>query len=652
MLKLVIREPGKQLREFQLKEEPYTLGRDKQNDIVVSDETVSRKHAQIRFENGCFIIEDLKSTAGVHVNRKRIKQACILSVGDDIFIGSTEINIEEEKSQEDKTTSLDLYEDDKTKALGPQAPAESTRKPAGEETVYIHPDEAEQEKVINYNRLLAISKKHFGKEYVLDQSETTIGRSQDCSITLDDKTVSGIHAMIRMERDDCILNDMNSKNGTLLNGSPVLEASMLRNGDEIEIGSFKFKFVHKDAAISRAQLLSEVKKKENKNFTNIALIGSLTLVCIVIVLVAISRQTKETEKRPVVTDRVEPLVSEKPAIDTPEEPAVRDVLAKSMADVYYSAANEFLKNRLWDEAIGKFEEAERIDPHYPGVQDAIIQAKKEAINCSLLEKGLLLVSQGRYTEGIEKLREIPQESVYNDETMLEIQIARDEMDQSMAREKIRVTNKTEQIPQTLSLNQKAKELIHQALKYYAEGNTKIAITKLNTALELNMTPDDPLRTRALSLKENMEKIQEVYDQGLSEYNNKQFGQAFQTWSEVLRIDQEIIGKEESHFSSRIAIYMADEFYRQAREAYENDQYIKAYSNCTKALKANSGHKGCLEIEGLLAEKAKKLYEEGYILEDLNPTQAVQKWKMVLGMSSPESEYYQKAKSRIAKYELQ
>jgi len=652
MLKLVIREPGKQHREFQLKEEPYTLGRDKENDIVVSDETVSRRHAQIRFENGRFIIEDLKSTAGVHVNRKRIKQACILSVGDDIFIGSTEINIEEEKSQEDKTTSLDVHEDDKTKALSPKGRAGSTRRPAGDETVYIHPGEEEQEKVVNYNRLLAISKKHFGKEYVLDQSETTIGRSQDCSITLDDKTVSSIHATIRLERDDCILNDMNSRNGTLLNGSAVREASTLRNGDEIEIGSFKLKFIHKEAAISRAQLLSEVKKKENKTFTNKALIGSLALVCIVIVLVAISRQTKETQKRPVVTERVEPLVSEEPALDTGDKPAVRDVLAKSMADVYYSAATEFLENRLWDEAIGKFEEAERIDPDYPGVQDAITQARKEAINRSLLEEGLLLVSQGRYTEGIEKLQKIPEESVYVDETMLEIQIARDEMNQSKAREKIKVTKKTEGSPQTLSLNQKGKELIHQALKYYAEGNTKIAITKLNTALELSMTPDDPLKTRALSLKENMKKIQEVYDQGLSEYNGKQFGQAFQTWSEALRIDQEIIGKEESHFSSRIAIYMADEFYRQARDAYENDQYIKAYSNCTKALKANSGHKGCLEIEGLLAEKAKKLYEEGYILEDLNPTQAIQKWKMVLQMCSPENQYYQKARSRIARYELQ
>jgi tetratricopeptide (TPR) repeat protein len=96
--------------------------------------------------------------------------------------------------------------------------------------------------------------------------------------------------------------------------------------------------------------------------------------------------------------------------------------------------------------------------------------------------------------------------------------------------------------------------------------------------------------------------------------------------------------------------MADEFYRQARDVYENEQYVEAYAKCTKALKASPGHRGCLEINSLLAEKAKRLYEDGYILEELNPTQAIKKWKMVLEICPPENEYYQKAKSRIAKYE--
>lgn len=671
MPKLVIREPGKPLREFQLEKGPYTLGRDEENDIVVSDETVSRKHARIKFENGSFIIEDLKSTSGVYVNRKKIAGECKLNPGDDILIGSTEIAIEEEKTDDDKTKLLSpealqkyIEGTDKTQILDTDVPGipkhgveegraedERTRMLDAEEVLI-----AEQQTVMPYHRFLVISKKGFGKEYLVDRSEITVGRSGDSSITLDDQTVSSIHATIRIEGNDCVLRDMNSKNGTFVNGSPIREEYVLQEGDEIKIGAFKFKFIHKDTVISREALLLEVKRKEKKHLTNKALIGALALLCIVIVLVAISRETKEPEKRPAVqvqqsgTDMMEPLVPEKPPLETQEKPPAPVVLGESMADIYFNTANEFLANRLWEEAIGKFEQVQRIDPDYPGVPDGIFQAKIESLNRSLLEEGLLLISQGHYTEGIKQLEGISQESVYIDEAMLEIQFARDEMAQAKKKEATRVRKRTQQPPQTSSLNQKGEKLIDQALKYYAEGNTKAAMTKLNAALMLKISPEDPLKIKASSLKESMARIAEVYDKGLAEYNSRQFGQAFQSWSEVLDIDQEIIGQGKSHFSSTIAIYMADEFYRQAREAYENEQYIEAYAKCTKALKASPGHRGCLEIKGLLAEKAKRLYEDGYILEELNPRQAIQKWKMVLEMCPPENEYYQKAKSRIAKYE--
>ena len=96
--------------------------------------------------------------------------------------------------------------------------------------------------------------------------------------------------------------------------------------------------------------------------------------------------------------------------------------------------------------------------------------------------------------------------------------------------------------------------------------------------------------------------------------------------------------------------MAEEFYRQARKSFELEEYAQAHKICMKALKAKPGHKGCSEIEGVLSEKARKLYEEGYILEDLNPQQAIMKWRDVLMICSPENTYYKKAKLGIAKYE--
>jgi len=706
MLKLVIREPGEEPIEFQLDEGTYVLGRDEESDIQFSDDAVSRSHAQISFENGQVVIEDFGSTAGIYVNRNKVQETCSLNPGDEILIGSTKINLEgdwpEENQQagadsdeedktrmvspdqlqryldgEDKTQVIEdppkpsedetqiipgqanepaQFEDEKTRILGAEEVLmpESDQSPAPDKTVFIGPDD--DQIVTNYHKLFVISKDGFGKEYVLDQPEMSIGRSKDCDIAIEDETVSGSHAAIRMDGDNSFITDMNSKNGTIVNSSLISGEYELEKGDEIEVGDIKFKFVHKDAAISKEELLSEIKQTQNKKVKNKILIGAIAGFCIILFFIAISRDSKEPVKKAAVdtmqpkSDTMEPLVPQK-APEVEKKPDLQEVLAKTTADIYFDAANAFLKNRLWNEAIEKFEEVHKLDPEYSRVQDGIFKAKTEALNRSLLEEGLILISQGRFIEGIKQLEGIPLESVYIDEATLEIQFARDEMKPPKPKKKVQTAKEEPKKTKTDTLKQKGNELIKQALKYYTKGNTKIAVTKLNSALELNLPQDDSLKTNASDLKEKIEQIQETYDKGLNEYNNKQVGQAFQTWAEVINLDQELVGKEKSHFSNRIAIYMADELYRQGREAYESGRFVEAYSNCRKALTASSGHKGCLEIEGLLAEKAQKLYEEGYILEDLNPKQAIQKWKIVLGICSSENPYYKKAKSRIAKYEM-
>ncbi len=66
---------------------------------------------------------------------------------------------------------------------------------------------------------------------------TTLGRSTDAQFQLDDLTVSREHArLLRNERGGYILEDLHSGNGTFVNGSRI-ESLMLRDGDEVRIGS-------------------------------------------------------------------------------------------------------------------------------------------------------------------------------------------------------------------------------------------------------------------------------------------------------------------------------------------------------------------------------------------------------------------------------
>ncbi len=62
-----------------------TIGRSLESEIVVQDEHVSRKHAQIRYENNEYILYDLDSTGGTFLNNKKITRS-VLHVGNIITL--------------------------------------------------------------------------------------------------------------------------------------------------------------------------------------------------------------------------------------------------------------------------------------------------------------------------------------------------------------------------------------------------------------------------------------------------------------------------------------------------------------------------------------------------------------------------------------
>jgi hypothetical protein len=69
----------------------------------------------------------------------------------------------------------------------------------------------------------------------LAQPSTTIGRSEDNDIVVDDRWVSRHHARIRVDGPQYIVEDLGSKNGTLVNGKRIEGPRVLVDGDEIQI---------------------------------------------------------------------------------------------------------------------------------------------------------------------------------------------------------------------------------------------------------------------------------------------------------------------------------------------------------------------------------------------------------------------------------
>jgi hypothetical protein len=80
------------------------------------------------------------------------------------------------------------------------------------------------------------------RTFAVTTTRTIIGRGESADIRLDDGTVSRKHATILHTGDEFRIRDDGSANGTLLNGSRVLEYA-LRNGDELLIGDVALRFV-------------------------------------------------------------------------------------------------------------------------------------------------------------------------------------------------------------------------------------------------------------------------------------------------------------------------------------------------------------------------------------------------------------------------
>ena len=84
-------------RRVLLTGEPVTVGRDVENDVVLDDRRVSRRHAEIRLRLGRYTLYDLQSTNGTYVNGRRVAEV-VLSNGDRIAIGGCELVLEQQET--------------------------------------------------------------------------------------------------------------------------------------------------------------------------------------------------------------------------------------------------------------------------------------------------------------------------------------------------------------------------------------------------------------------------------------------------------------------------------------------------------------------------------------------------------------------------
>jgi pSer/pThr/pTyr-binding forkhead associated (FHA) protein len=176
-------------RRFAVEGEEAVLGRDEALAVSLPLQGVSRQHARVRLDGRGWWVEDLQSTNGTFLNGRRIERARLRHL-DVITLGR----------------AVDLL------FLQREDAAPRTR----------------------HGIVSAALVGEGGLRYEVAPGEATLGRSAVCNVVVQQDAVSKVHATLERTLDQLVLRDLNSANGTLLNGAPV-QVAALKDGDTVSL---------------------------------------------------------------------------------------------------------------------------------------------------------------------------------------------------------------------------------------------------------------------------------------------------------------------------------------------------------------------------------------------------------------------------------
>src|SRR3982751_5328999 len=101
-------------------------------------------------------------------------------------------------------------------------------------------------------RLAAISGKLKGAIFAIDEEPVVIGRETAANLCIPDASVSRRHSKIEKKDDGFVIADLESLNGTFINGVPIRNRT-LEHGDRVRIGDSQFLFLtHEGQTVSKS----------------------------------------------------------------------------------------------------------------------------------------------------------------------------------------------------------------------------------------------------------------------------------------------------------------------------------------------------------------------------------------------------------------
>ena len=561
-------------------------------------------------------------------------------------------NTENDKPMEDEPSSNDFgsFSEDQ----GTQADIGGDNSPAmiddGTESTRV------LQKFASYELLL------FGEfapydRFALDRAEVFIGRdAKKCQIVLNDSEVSSVHAVLRKNLVSLTLEDLNSSNGTLLNGQRINKAE-LTNGDEFIVGSTTFTVqVVSDLLdaendrlmpVESGQVIEKIEEIEEeveittdgsgaagidfsgteaapeKSFIKRILkdpkkkrIAIIVVVLLMVVMLLDTETTpvkEEPKKEEAKTEQPVEKADPTKKVLTPEE--IRSLEAK------YKIAEAYVKEKKLDEALAELEQILAFSPDYANAKTLYQYVQEQ---------------NRKFKEEQERLKLEAARAKIREEVKLLLVDAKEAVAQR-------------NVP-------RAEQLFSKILEKDPEN---MDVTPLKLELETWQAEERAKKEAEARKKAERQRQVDLLVPGKKLYLSKEWYKGILKLEEFLtqkQLDEDLI-KEASDMLTDAKAQLASEvapILGRARSLKEGQDLKGAYEAYLEVLAIEPTNKEGLDevdlIREILDTRSKKVYREAIISESLSLFgDAKEKFQEVQQISPTDSEYYKKATDKLKNY---
>ena len=528
-----------------------------------------------------------------------------------------------------------------------------------------------------------------GQEFPLEGDELVIGRSADNPVSIPDTSVSRKHALVRKTADGWAVSDLGSGNGTLLNGEPIADETLLSDNDVITLGDTELRYAggavgagpgedtapappprrapvrtaRTGGAIERStgrgrpvrtSRMAEDPVEKAKKRRKVVLIAGGSLV--VILALAVGWKAIDN-KRQIARREAERMSQEHQG---------------AMADLF-KEAKSLVRAGNWVDAKAKLEEIQAEDAEYEPrqVENYLKIADAEIPNQQHLAEAEAATKKGELGKAAAALAKV--KTTTQEAPLL---AAKDALD-AKATEKLGEARGLLAFASDLAKMEELKALCEDLLLVRPDDREiselkKTAETSIYRIKNPSVAPPPPdtpwleVQQRfkngdssgALSLAQacaNKHAQCRSLESNIKEFEAK--SKRLEDLSEndliaLYELDKKIAGGSSSELSRPVRTQLVAKLFVKASQAKTTGNWPRAIDLARRVLQADSGHVGAQALVNEARNQAREIYLRGYQLKESSPDEAIRLFKDVMNMTPPDDENHQKAKSRVTELQRQ